>query len=145
MYWQVWQIISFKYVTSVVRSLVQSCEILCILSAGIAEGKLYQMIFFIQDSCLSEWFRHLWSEQWWTTRLQSEEWCASRLKLHCVAVVSCLFVYTVLCVSLGAFVILRVPQVCASMKERAILSSSCRVLWSVKLRSMEPIWLFSCR
>lgn len=43
---------------------LQSCEILCIWSAGIAEGKLYQMIFFIQDdSCLSEWFRHLWSEQ----------------------------------------------------------------------------------
>lgn len=44
-----------------------------------------------------------------------------------------------------AFIVPRVPQVCASMKERAILSSSCRVLWSVKLRSMEPIWLFSCR
>lgn len=45
----------------------------------------------------------------------------------------------------SAVVLLRVPQVCASMKERAILSSSCRVLWSVKLRSIEPMWLFSCR
>lgn len=60
-----------------------------------------------------------------------------------IALCSCgRFVDTELCVSL---VLLRVPQVCASMKERAILSSSCRVLWSVKLRSMEPIWLFSCR
>lgn len=75
-----------------------------------------------------------------STRLQSEERCERSSKLHSGG--KLLGLCTLL---ICVLVLLRVPHVCASMKERAILSSSCRVLWSVKLRSMEPMWLFSCR
>lgn len=49
------------------------------------------------------------------------------------------------CALVLGHVLLRVLHVWVSINDKAILSSSCRVLWSVKLRSMEPIiLLFSC-